>query len=212
MLHYVFQVAWCCLLGMSSIFSALWPVATAKNHPSFLPTTLSDQTIVIDITLVIFTKHLMANLKGLVFSLIFWVVETQMSHYWDWDYIFEICNPSPNIWCHGFQRKLSLGVQEALPKRCVHGVFFWGEKVSVAENQRHHAVWNMNMAAVLNIFYFHLYLGKWLNLTIIFFKRVETTNYRWRLVFFFKVYEVLYRKLGPTEEPLKNKAAVCATK
>ena len=79
MLHYVFQVAWCCLLGMSSIFSTLWPVTTAKNHPSFLPTTLSDQTIVIDITLVIFTKHLMANLKGLFFSLIFWVVETQVS-------------------------------------------------------------------------------------------------------------------------------------
>ena len=32
------------------------------------------------------------------------------------------------------------------------------------------------------------------------------------LFFWDEVYEVLYREFGPTEEPLKNKAAVWATK
>ena len=97
MVHYVFQVAWYCSLGMSSIFSILWPVTAAKTiRVSFRRlTTLWDQTIVIDITLVIFTNISWLTSKDL-FCFFFGC----------WNSNVPILGLGLLFWCHGFQRKL----------------------------------------------------------------------------------------------------------
>ena len=88
-----------------------------KNHPSFLPTTFWDQTIVIDITLVIFTHISWLTSKDF-FALIFFLAETQMSQYWDWDYFFGAMDSSG-----------SSGSAGSAAEEMVHGAFLW-EKVS----------------------------------------------------------------------------------
>ena len=69
----------------------------------------------------------MANLKGL-FRFISFLAETQMSQYWDWEYIFGAMDSSG-----------SSGSAGSAAEEMVHGAFLW-EKVSGAEKQRHHAV------------------------------------------------------------------------
>ena len=126
MVHYVFQVAWYCSLGMSSIFSILWPVTAAKTiRVSFRRlTTLWDQTIVIDITLVIFTNISWLTSKDFfVFFVFFLVVETKMSQYWDWDYFFGAMDSSG-----------SSGSAGSAAEEMVRGVFC-GKRSQVQKNK-----------------------------------------------------------------------------
>ena len=172
-----------------------------KNHPSFRPTTLWDQTIAIDITLVIFTNISWLTSKDFfVFFVFFLVVETKMSQYWDWDYFFGAMDSSG-----------SSGSAGSAAEEMVHGVFL-GKRSQVQKNKgtMQFETWTWRWFWI-----FFLVIPIWGNdwISRSYFSNELKPPTRSRLVFFWdEVYEVLYRELGPTEEPLKNKAAVWATK
>ena len=115
-----------------------------KNHPSFLPTTLWDQTIVIDITLVIFTNISWLTSKDFfVFFVFFSVVETKMSQYWDWDYFFGAMDSSG-----------SSGSAGSAAEEMVHGVFLGCRKTKAPCSLKH------EHGGGFEYFSCHPYLGK----------------------------------------------------
>ena len=93
----------------------------------------------------------------------------------------------------------SSGSAGSAAEEMVHGAFLW-EKVSGAEKQRHRAVWNMNVAVVLNTFLCSSLPGEMIEFDDHIFPMGWNHQLDEDLFFLDEVYEVLYRELGPTKE------------